>query len=146
MHNKVEWSEFCSHVLRQPALVEDARFQTNVLRVQHREALTEAIEGVLTHLPSAEVLRRLEAANIANARVNSIGEYLNHPQLAARDCWRDIDSPSGPIRALVPPVRLQDIEPAMGAVPALGQHSRAILAELDFDRDTIARWTREGVI
>jgi itaconate CoA-transferase len=146
VHNKVEWSEFCSGVLQQPALVEDTRFQTNVLRVQHREALTEAIEGVLTHLPSAEVLRRLEAANIANARVNSIGEYLNHPQLAARDCWRDIDSPSGPIRALVPPVRLQDVEPAMGAVPGLGQHSRAILTELDFDRDTIARWARDGVI
>jgi itaconate CoA-transferase len=146
VHNKVEWTEFCSRVLQQPALAEDARFQTNVLRVQHREALTDAIEAVLAHLPSSEVLRRLEAANIANARVNSIDEYLQHPQLAARDCWRDIDSPSGPIRALVPPARLQDIEPAMGAVPALGQHSRAILTELHFDRDTIARWARDGVI
>jgi itaconate CoA-transferase len=146
VHNKVEWSEFCSRVLQQPALAADARFQTNVLRVQHRAALTHAIEGVLTHLPSAEVLRRLEDANIANARVNSIDEYLNHPQLAARDCWRDIDSPSGPIRALVPPVRLQDVEPAMGAVPALGQHSRAILEQLQFDRDTIAKWARDGVI
>jgi len=117
-----------------------------VLRVRHREALTEAIEAVLMHLPSAEVLRRLETASIANARVNSIGEYLQHPQLAARDCWREIESPSGPIRALVPPVRLQDVEPAMGAVPALGQHSRAILEQLQFDRDTIARWARDGVI
>ena len=146
VHNKVEWTEFCSRVLQQPALAEDPRFQTNVLRVQHREALTEAIEAVLMHLPSAEVLRRLETASIANARVNSIGEYLQHPQLAARDCWREIESPSGPIRALVPPVRLQDVEPAMGAVPALGQHSRAILEQLQFDRDTIARWARDGVI
>ena len=146
VHNKVEWTEFCSRVLLQPALAEDPRFQTNVLRVRHREALTEAIEAVLMHLPSAEVLRRLETASIANARVNSIGEYLQHPQLAARDCWREIESPSGPIRALVPPVRLQDVEPAMGAVPALGQHSRAILEQLQFDRDTIARWARDGVI
>ncbi len=146
VHNKVEWTEFCSRVLQQPALAEDPRFRTNVLRVQHREALTEAIEAALMHLPSAEVLRRLETASIANARVNSIGEYLQHPQLAARDCWREIESPSGPIRALVPPVRLQDVEPAMGAVPALGQHSRAILEQLQFDRDTIARWARDGVI
>ena len=146
VHNKVEWTEFCSRVLQQPALAEDPRFQTNVLRVQHREALTEAIEAALMHLPSAEVLRRLETASIANARVNSIGEYLQHPQLAARDCWREIESPSGPIRALVPPVRLQDVEPAMGAVPALGQHSRAILEQLQFDQDTIARWARDGVI
>ena len=146
VHNKVEWTEFCSRVLQQPALAEDPRFQTNVLRVQHREALTEAIEAALMHLPSAEVLRRLEAASIANARVNSIGEYLQHPQLAARDCWREIESPSGPIRALVPPVRLQDVEPAMGAVPALGQHSRSILGELAFDQATIARWAETGVI
>jgi itaconate CoA-transferase len=146
VHNKLEWTEFCSRVLQQPALADDARFQTNVQRVHHREALTEAIEAVLMHLPSAEVLRRLEAANIANARVNSIGEYLQHPQLAARDRWREIDSPAGPIRALVPPVRLQDVEPAMGAVPALGQHSRAILGELAFDQATIARWARDGVI
>ena len=146
VHNKVEWTEFCSRVLQQPALAEDPRFQTNVLRVRHREALTEAIEAALMHLPSAEVLRRLETASIANARVNSIDEYLQHPQLAARDCWREIESPSGPIRALVPPVRLQDVEPAMGAVPALGQHSRAILEQLQFDRDTIARWARDGVI
>jgi itaconate CoA-transferase len=146
VHNKVEWTEFCSRVLQQPALAEDPRFQTNVLRVRHREALTEAIEAVLMQLPSAEVLRRLETASIANARVNSIGEYLQHPQLAARDCWREIDSPSGPIRALVPPVRLQDVEPAMNAVPALGQHSRAILGELAFDQATIARWAETGVI
>ena len=75
----------------------DPRFQTNVLRVQHRDALTAAIEAVLAQLPSAEVLRRLEAANIANAKVNTMREYLQHPQLAARDCWREVDSPSGPI-------------------------------------------------
>jgi itaconate CoA-transferase len=98
------------------------------------------------HLPSAEVLRRLEAAHIANARVNSIREYLQHPQLAARDRWREIDSPAGPIRALLAPVRIEQVEPVMGAIPALGQHSRAILEELEFDRRTIDLWARTGVI
>ena len=146
VHSSREWAEFCSRVLQMPALTQDARFQTNVLRVQHRDALTEAIESVLLHLPSTEVLRRLEAANIAHARVNSIHEFLQHPQLAARECWRDVDSPAGPIRALVPPVRIQDVEPVMGAVPALGQHSRAILEELHFDRATIDQWAGAGVI
>jgi itaconate CoA-transferase len=146
VHSSREWAEFCGLVLQQPALAQDPRFQTNVLRVQHREALTEAIESVLGHLPAAEVLRRLEEANIANARVNSIQEYLQHPQLAARECWRDVDSPAGPIRALVPPARIQNVEPVMGAVPALGQHSRAILEELDFDQHTIDQFADAGVI
>jgi itaconate CoA-transferase len=146
VHSSREWAEFCDRVLQQSALAQDARFLTNVLRVQHREALTEAIESVLEHLPAAEVLRRLEAANIANARVNSIQEYLQHPQLAARECWRDVDSPAGPIRALVPPARIQNVEPVMGAVPALGQHSRAILEELDFDQHTIDQFADAGVI
>jgi itaconate CoA-transferase len=146
VHSNREWTDFCAHVLQQPALAGDARFQTNVLRVQHREALEATIEAVLSHLPSAEVLHRLEAASIANARVNTVREYLQHPQLTERDCWREVDSPSGPIRALLPPVRMEDMEPTMGAIPALGQHSKAVLEELEFDRDTIARWAQMGVI
>jgi itaconate CoA-transferase len=146
VHSSREWAEFCASVLQQPALAADPRFQTNVLRVQHRDALTTAIEAVLTHLPSSEVLRRLEAVNIANARINAIGDFLHHPQLAARNSWREVDSPTGPIRALVPPVRMQQVEPIMGAIPALGQHSRAILEELAFDRDTISQWAASGVI
>jgi itaconate CoA-transferase len=146
VHSNREWTDFCAHVLQQPALAGDARFQTNVLRVQHREALEATIEAVLSHLPSAEVLHRLEAASIANARVNTVREYLQHPQLTERDCWREVDSPSGPIRALLPPVRMEDVEPTMGAIPARGQQSKAVLEELEFDRDTIARWAQMGVI
>jgi itaconate CoA-transferase len=146
VHSNREWTHFCAHVLRQPALGADQRFQTNVLRVQHRDGLTAAIESVLSHLTSAEVLWRLEAANIAHARVNSIQQFLEHPQLTERDCWRDVDSPAGPIRALLPPVRMQQVEPAMGAIPALGQHSRAILEELNFGGETIDRWAATGLI
>jgi crotonobetainyl-CoA:carnitine CoA-transferase CaiB-like acyl-CoA transferase len=144
-HNR-EWALFCAHVLQQPDLASDPRFETNLLRVQHREALTAAIEAVFSHLPSAEVLRRLEAAHMASANVNSVQEYLRHPQLAGRDCWREVESPAGPVRALVPPVRMAGVEPVMGAIPALGEHTAQVLEELAFDRDTIARWAEHGVI
>jgi itaconate CoA-transferase len=141
-----EWAEFCVHILQQPALASDARFETNALRVRHRESLTQAIDAVFSQLPSAEVLRRLEVANLATANVNSVREYLDHPQLTQRDCWREIESPAGPLRVLVPPVRMQGVEPVMGAVPALGQHTRAVLQELAFDPGAIARWAESGVI
>ena len=141
-----EWAEFCVHILQQPALAADTRFETNGLRVQHREALTQAIDLAFSQLQSAEVLGRLEAADLATANVNSVREYVQHPQLTHRDCWRDIESPAGPVRVLVPPVRMEGVEPVMGAVPALGQHTRAVLEELAFDPDAIARWAESGVI
>jgi len=146
VHSNREWTEFCAHVLQRPELASDPRFETNGLRVRHREAMVAAIEAVLTQLPSADVLRRLETAHIANANVNSMREYLQHPQLTGRDCWREVESPAGPVRALVPPVRIDGVEPVMGAVPALGQHTKAVLEELAFDRETIARWAESGVI
>ena len=79
--------------------------------------------------------------------MNSVQEFLAHPQLAARDRWRDIDSPAGPLRALMPPVQMDDVEPVMGDVPALGQHTDAILDELGVDAATRSpRGAREGVI
>jgi itaconate CoA-transferase len=146
VHSHPEWIRFCTEVLRQPDLAADERFQTNPLRAKHRETLTSVIESVFMRLTSAEVLQRLEAAEIANARVNSIDEYLHHPQLVAADCWREVDSPVGAIKALRPPARLQGVEPAMGDVPALGQHTEVVLQELGFERDTIAQWKQTGVI
>ena len=141
-----EWAEFCVQVLQQPALADDARFATNALRVQHRAPLTRAIEAVFSELPLAEVRRRLEGAHLASANVNTVRQYLAHPQLTHRDCWRDIETPAGRVRALLPPVRMHGVEAMMGAVPALGQHTRAVLEELAFDRDTIAQWAQSGVI
>ena len=134
-----EWIRFCDHVLQQPALAEDARFETNGLRAQHRDVLARTIEAVFSQLPLADVRRRLEAADIASANVNTVRQYLEHPQLAHRDCWRTVDSPAGP-------VRMEGVEARMGAVPALGQHTRAVLEELAFDHDTIAQWAQSGVI
>ena len=146
VHNDQEWIRFSVDVLRQPALSTDPRFQTTPLRFEHRHAMTTAIEEVFGLLTSAEVLERLEAAGIANARVNSVEEYLQHPQLAAGDCWREIESPVGLLKALRPPARLQGVEPAMGAIPTVGQHSEAVLAELGFERPLIERWKETGVV
>jgi len=146
IQNAREWARFCGDVLRRPDLADDDRFRSNSLRVEHRRALHDAIDDVFRALSTTEIIERLESARIAFARMNSVVEFVNHPQLSARGCWREIDSPVGPLRALVPPVRMEDVEPVMGAVPSLGQHSDAILEELGFDSATIARWRKEGTI
>ena len=141
-----EWEAFAAGVLLRPELAADGRFQSNQLRVQHREAMDAEIHRTLGTLSTTEVVSRLDAAQIANARLNSVQQFIDHPQLAGRQAWRQVDSPSGPIPALLPPVRLAGVEPVMDPIPALGQHSAAILVELGFDPDTIARWQRERVI
>ena len=146
LQNAREWTRFCADVLAQPALADDERFRSNTLRVQNRRALSKEIEAVFKSLTAAEIMQRLDAAQIAYARMNSVDEFVAHPQLSARNRWRQIDSPAGAVRALLPPVVLDDLEPVMGPVPALGQHSHTILAELGFDEATIARWREEGTV
>jgi itaconate CoA-transferase len=146
IQNAREWTRFCADVLQRPDLAEDARFQSNALRVQHRQALADAIHGVFRNLSSREILDRLDSAGIAHARLNSVAEFIDHPQLSGRDCWREIGSPAGRLRALLPPVRMDGVDPIMGDVPSLGQHSEPILEELGFDAETIATWRKEGTI
>jgi crotonobetainyl-CoA:carnitine CoA-transferase CaiB-like acyl-CoA transferase len=114
--------------------------------VEHRPALHAVIESVFATLTAGELVERLESAGIACARMNSVGEFLDHPQLADRDVWREIGSPAGPLRAMIPPVRMEGVDPAMGDVPALGQHTDAILEELEVAPDTIVAWRKEGAI
>jgi itaconate CoA-transferase len=146
IQNAREWTRFCADVLRRPELIDDERFTTNSARVQNRPALHAAIESAFAALTTAQVVERLESARIAWARMNSVGEFLDHAQLAGRDSWREIESPAGPIRATIPPVRMDGVEPAMGAVPALGQHTDSILEELGVAPETIAAWRSEGAI
>jgi crotonobetainyl-CoA:carnitine CoA-transferase CaiB-like acyl-CoA transferase len=146
IQNDREWTRFCRDVLGRGELAEDQRFASNSLRVASRVALHAVIESAFAALTASEAVERLESAGIACARMNSVGEFLDHPQLADRDVWRQIGSPSGPLRAMIPPVRMEDVEPAMGDVPALGQHTDAILEELDVPRDTIEAWRKEGAI
>ena len=146
IQNTREWARFCRDVLRRAELADDPRFETNTLRVQNRPALHTAIDRTFTTLTTSELIGRLESAGIAWARMNSVSEFLDHPQLAARDVWREIGSPAGPLRALIPPVRMDGVEPVMGDVPALGQHTDLILEELGVPRDTVVAWRKEGAI
>jgi itaconate CoA-transferase len=146
IQNEREWQRFCRDVLEQPKLTDDPRFMSNARRVEHHDALEAAIGGVFGRLTSAEIVARLDAAEVAHARLNTVEEFAEHPQLAARGRWREIDSPVGPLRALSPPVVMDDLEPEMGAVPAVGEHTETILAELGYDRETIAGWRKGGVI
>ncbi|MFY0476619.1 CaiB/BaiF CoA transferase family protein [Achromobacter marplatensis] len=130
LQNEREWGHFCAGVLRNPALAQDGRFSSNVLRVANRQALDACIAECFSPLTRKEVLRRLDEAGIANSALNTMHDVWDHPQFAARDRWRDVVTPAGPIRALLPPATLSGMEAAMGDVPALGQHTQAILAEL----------------
>jgi len=145
VQNAREWTAFCATVLQQPELAGDERFSTNALRVRHRPALHAAIDAVFSTLSRETILSRLEAAQIASGRMNSVQEFLDHPQLTARNRWRETESEAGSIRTLLPPVNIEGVEPVMGAVPSLGEHTRAILGELGFDPATIAAWEKDGL-
>jgi crotonobetainyl-CoA:carnitine CoA-transferase CaiB-like acyl-CoA transferase len=146
LQNEREWVRFCEQVLNRPELVHDPRFSTNSCRVEHHEVLEGVITEAFAHSTAAAVVQRLDAADIANARMNTVREFLDHPQLQARGKWGEIESPAGRLRALKPPFMLDDVECPMGAVPALGEHTDAVLRELGFDDATIASWRAAGII
>jgi crotonobetainyl-CoA:carnitine CoA-transferase CaiB-like acyl-CoA transferase len=146
IQNAREWHRFCVDVLQRPEVERDDRFRTNEARVQNRAALHALIDDVFGTLSFEVAVARLESAQVAFARMNSVREFLEHPQLAARGRWTSIGSEAGPIRALPPPVVMEGAEPVMGPVPALGEHTAAILDELGFSVDTVADWKREAVI
>ena len=146
LQNEREWKKFCEVVLQRPDLAADARFDSNAKRVRNRPQLDAVMQEVFGKLKAAEIIARLEAAQIANARLNTVQEYVEHPQLRARGRWSTVGSPVGPLPALLPPVTMEGVDTALNEVPALGQHSYAILGELGFDRTTIESWRREEVI
>jgi len=146
LQNEREWKRFCEEVLHKPELAGDFRYNSNAKRVQNREQLDVDIQEVFQKLTAAEIIARLEAAQIANARMNTVQEFVDHPQLKARNRWAAVGSPVGPLPALLPPVKIENVDPIMKEVPAVGQHTEAILEELGFDSKTIASWRQTGVI
>jgi len=130
IQNEREWAVLCEKVLGRPELATDGRFATNPDRVAHDGELTAIISAVFSAIPADELAARLDAAGLANARLRTPAEFADHPQLAARDRWREVGTPGGPVRALLPPVTVPGREAVMGAVPAVGQHTDAIRAEL----------------
>ena len=146
VQNEREFARFCEAVLRKPALTQDARFSSAPARQKHREAMHAQIDAVFLQLKTREVVERLEAADIANARLNDMGGFWRHPQLEARGRWAKVGSPAGEIDALKPPFNLSGFEPRMDAVPALGEHSRAILAELGYGDPEVEALAASGAI
>ena len=145
IQNEREWVLFCEEVLQRPEVATDARFDSNPQRVENRDALHEVIGAVFGDLPVAEVVSRLERGRIAHGDLNTVQQFADHPQLVARDRWREVDSSAGPIRALLPPGLVEGLEPRMDPIPALGEHTEAILTELGYDAQTIAAWRSAGV-
>jgi itaconate CoA-transferase len=124
-----EWGLLCQEILGRPDLVDDERCRRNTERVAHNEMITAVIEGALADQRVDDVVVALEACGLACARMRTPDEFFEHPQLAARDRWREVDSPGGRVRALLPPVTVAGQEAAMGDVPRLGQHSEALRRE-----------------
>ncbi|MFJ9468055.1 CaiB/BaiF CoA transferase family protein [Streptomyces caniferus] len=138
IQNEREWVALCAQFLERPDLVEDPRFVTGSDRVAHREELNAIVAERFRRSDSTEAMKLLDRARIANAGVNDIEEFLAHPVLSARDRWRDVRIPGGDVvSALLPPVDLAGTTPRMGAVPAAGEHTEAILAELGYHASEI---------
>jgi itaconate CoA-transferase len=138
LQNEREWRLFCEKVLLQPGLASDARFDSNARRNAHREALREIIVATFGALDTAQVLQRLDAAQIANARMNDMAGLWAHPQLQARERWRQVGSPAGDIPALLPAGRQSAFDYRMGPIPSVGEHTDAILRGLGRSEPEIA--------
>ena len=146
LQNEREWKAFCTQVLLQPELATQERFSSNPRRSAERVALAAIIVEAFASLSAAQVVERLEQAQIASAQVNTMQEVWAHPQLQARERWCEIDSPAGRLPALLPPGSWQHGAPRMDAVPALGQHTDAILGQYGYSAERIAALRAEGAV
>ena len=143
IQNEREWTDFRDNVLGLPA---GGLFDTQSARQANRPALTAAIEARFASMTSAETAALLDRHGIANGRLNDPLDTWNHAQFAARDKWRDVNTENGPVRAMLPPFQFADFEAAMGDVPAIGQHTDAVLAELGYDPSAIAAFHDSGAV
>jgi crotonobetainyl-CoA:carnitine CoA-transferase CaiB-like acyl-CoA transferase len=146
IQNEREFARFCDQVLGNAALAQDARFASSPARVANRDAMHAEIARVFGELTAAQVVERLETAGIANARLNSMQEFWDHPQLAARDRWRDVGTEAGAVRAAKVPLNLSEFEPRMDDVPALGAHSRQVLLDIGYGASEIDALAAAGAI
>jgi crotonobetainyl-CoA:carnitine CoA-transferase CaiB-like acyl-CoA transferase len=146
LQNEREWAIFCEQVLRAPQLAQQEEFSSNARRVASRGRLESIIVQAFAELNASEVVARLDAAGIANARINTVADVWAHPQLAARQRWSEVDTPSGRVPALKPPAMLDGIEARMDKVPALGEHTASILRELEVSSERIERLLRAHAI
>jgi itaconate CoA-transferase len=138
LQNEREWALFCSQVLQRPELATSPDFASNSRRVQNRQALRALINEVFSQLTAQQVVERLEAAQIANARINDMHDLWEHEQLKARARWVNVGTPAGPVPAMLPPGLTGQGDVRMDPVPALGEHTEAILAQLGYSAGDVA--------
>ncbi|HEX4207236.1 MAG TPA: CaiB/BaiF CoA-transferase family protein [Ktedonobacteraceae bacterium] len=146
IQNEREWGRFCEQVLKQPELAQEPRFYSNTERVAHRTELEALLDEPFQRMTLDQAIEGLESAHIAYGQMRSMQEFLDHPQLKARGRWREVDSPVGMLQALLPPTSLEGVEPVFGPIPALGQHTDAILQEIGLNEEEIARMRDQHII
>ena len=146
LQNEREWAVFCDKVLGQPALAADPRYDRNTKRNERRAEIAALIDKVFSALTTAQVIEKLDAAGIANARINSPEEVWNHEQLKSRDRWREMGSPIGKLPVLLPPATHDAFEARIGSVPEVGEHTESILLELGFPKEEVAALKSAGAI
>ncbi len=141
-----EWEQFCTSVLERPEVATDARFVDNTRRIQNREALRKEIESIFADFTAAEVESRMEQAQIAHARLRNMKEFWEHPQLQARGRIGEVESPVGPLPALLPATTSEEWPPRFDPIPAIGEHTRALLTELGYRPDEVEQLEQDGVV
>ncbi|MEN3297605.1 MAG: itaconate CoA-transferase, partial [Burkholderiales bacterium] len=146
LQNEREWGVFCDKVLLQPDLKTDRRFSSNSARAAARRELRAIIVEAFSKMTAEQVIERLDAAQIANARMNDMHDVWDHPQLKARGRWTEVGTPAGKVPALLPPGIPDTYEARMDPVPELGEHTEAILGELGYDHETIAALRKQNAI
>jgi itaconate CoA-transferase len=146
LQNEREWATFCDKVLGQPKLAADSRYDTNIKRNERREEVTALVNKKFSTLKAEQVVAKLDAAGIANARINTPEEVWQHAQLKARKRWSEVGSPVGPIPALLPPATLSGADARMDPIPEIGEHTERILAELGLSGKEIAELNAAGAI
>jgi len=146
VQNEREWQRFCNEVLGEPGLAQDPRFNSNTQRTANRAVLDDKLAASFAGVGVEEAEARLDRAGIANARVNSTASLWQHPQLQARRRWTEVNTPAGPVPALLPPASNNRYAPRMDGVPALGQHTEGLLTELGYSSTQVGALRDAGVV
>ena len=146
LQNEREWATFCDQVLKQPELKDDDRFSTNTKRSEARDALREIITSVFSKMTLEGVTERLDSAKIGNASMNDMKQVWSHAQLEARDRWRVVDTPRGPVKAMLPPGVPKEFDPKMDRIPSAGEHTEEILLEIGYSDSEISELRERGAL
>ena len=146
IQNEREWAKFCAGVLGMPGLATDDKYNNNTKRTSRRAEVVALIEEVFSRMKAEEVVAKLDAADIANARINTPQEVWDHPQLKARNRWREVGSPAGPLPVLLPPVTMPEFEARLDPIPAIGEHTDRVLADIGYSTADIAQLRKTAAV